>query len=278
MHCPQCGQETEEGKFCTNCGAQLPSAEPAAAKDQDPAVHATTVNHQPVTANAQTQQVNQNEAVEKVKTAGTNFGHFFLTLLKKPSEARNANSNDLISGIITMVIFSLLLALGLHLSVSALTDSIPGDLFGDFGGSDMSFFDSFVLPLVEFILLFLIVSALTFAGTKLATNAFTFTDVLGKYGAYQVPFLLLYAVGFLFALIGLTSLSAFLIMISILGTLMVVPTLILMEQHGNGFDRVYSLLAIYFISLLVFGFFMQSFIETLISSLFGSVFDQFGGF
>lgn len=259
MHCPNCGQETDEGRFCTNCGAQLPNEEYAAAAD--PMIN---IKPQP----QQTGQVQQsNEAIEKLKTAGSNFGHFFTTLLKSPSEARKANSNDLISGVTTIVIFSLLIALGYYLSLRSLST-------GFFGGPSMSFFDSFVLPLIEFIILFGIVAALTFAGAKFSVEAFSFTDVLAKYGGYLVPFLLLYAVGFLLALIGLASLSALIILISLLGPLLIVPTLILHEQPAKGFDRIYVLLAIYIIALLVFGFFIRTFAESIMSG-FGGMFSGF---
>ncbi|GGB61789.1 hypothetical protein F3157_08235 [Virgibacillus dakarensis] len=280
MHCPNCGQETEGGKFCTSCGAQLPNDEYAAAAD--PTIN-TPPQVQPTIQHEQTEQTRQsNESVEKLKTAGSNFGHFFVTLLKSPSEAKKANSNDLISSIATMVIFSLLIALGLHLFMSSfsslVSESIPSGFFGGVSEPSISFFDSFVLPLIEFIILFLVVAALTFAGVKFSAQALTFTDVLSKYGAYQVPFLLLYAAGFLFALIGLTSLSIFLIMISMFGLIFIIPTIILHEQPAKGFDRIYVLLGIYFINLLLFSFFIQSFAKTFLSVVIDGMGGMFGGF
>ncbi|WP_188456105.1 zinc ribbon domain-containing protein [Virgibacillus oceani] len=267
MNCPSCGQQTEEGKFCTNCGAQLPNEEYAATADP-------TINMAPqVNQSGQREQTGNvqkpNEAAEKLKTAGSNFGHFFVTLLRSPGEAKKANSNDLISASITIVIFSILIALGYHLSLNSVST-------GFFGGPSFSFFDSFILPLIEFIILFIIVAALTFAGVKITGQTLSFTDVLAKYGGYLTPFLVLYVIGFLFTLVGLSSFSGLLILVSILGTLLIAPTLILLEQPASGFDRIYVLIAIYVVSLLVLGFFIQSFIQNILSSLMGG--SLFGGF
>jgi len=268
MHCPNCGQEIAQGKFCTNCGAQLSDNE--SIPTQDPTIH-TTEQQQPTANHEQPEQVRQNQTVEKLKTAGADFGHFFVTLLKKPSEAKHANSNDLVSSIVTIIIFALVLALGVHLTFHAFSS-------GYFGEPDFTFFTTFVLPFVEFILLFLVVAALTLAGGKIAAQQVTYADVLAKYGAYLIPYLLLYAAGFIIAFIGLSSLSIAFIFLSMIGALMIIPTIILSEQPAKGFDRIYILMAIYFISLLVCSFFLQSFAETLINSVFGSMMDGFGGY
>ncbi|WP_099156508.1 DUF6574 domain-containing protein [Virgibacillus ndiopensis] len=268
MHCPTCGQQTEEGKFCTSCGAQLPNEEYAATAD--PTVNTVPQVHQSTNQQEQTGSAQQpNEVVEKLKSAGSNFGHFFVTLLKNPSEAKKANGNDLISASITIVIFSLLIAFGYHLSLNSMST-------GFFGGPSFSFFDSFILPFIEFIIMFLIAAALTFGGVKITGQALSFTDVLAKYGGYLTPFLVLYVIGFLLALVGLSSFSGLIILVSVLGTLLIAPTLILLEQPANGFDRVYTLIGIYIVSLLVLGFFIQSFIQNILSNFMGG--GLFGGF
>ncbi|WP_164670988.1 zinc ribbon domain-containing protein [Virgibacillus doumboii] len=256
MQCPACGQETAEGKFCTNCGAELVNNNSSNAGFDSTA---STTSTEPSQPNNHTEQTS-NETVEKIKTTGSNFGHFFGALVKNPSEARKANGSDMSSGIITYVIFSLLVALSYHFMIS----SIPMGFF-----MEISFFDSFILPLVVFIILFFVIAGLIFAGGKLSVQAVTFPDVIAKYGAYLIPFLLLYAAGLLFSLIGISALAGLLVSISFLGILLIAPTFILMEQPPSGFDRIYILLGLYIIVLLVFGFFIQSFLE----SIFGTIMD-----
>lgn len=268
MVCPNCGQEITEGKFCTNCGTQLSDDEVAVTSELSP----SPLQQHPTSD--QTGQETQNELVEKLKNVGANFGHFFITLVKRPSDAKNANSNDFISGIISLVIYALLLALGTYLVFRATIGQVGG-MGGMMDGPELSFSDTFLLPLFEFIILLLVVTGLTFAVAKLSVQTLNFTDVLGKYGAYLIPFLLLYVVGFLVGLMGIPMLAGSLILISLLGALMIAPTFILLEQPAEGFDRIYLLLALYFVAFLICFFLMQSFAQTLIGSMMGGI---MGGF
>ncbi|SEQ76335.1 hypothetical protein SAMN05216232_3288 [Virgibacillus subterraneus] len=251
MQCPSCGQQTAEGKFCTNCGAQL-------VKDNQ---------YESVAAVSTTPSTNQNpnETVEKLKTTGSNFGHFFVTLVKNPSEAKKANGSDMSSGIITFVLFSLLIALSYHLILSTIQ-------MGFF--MQITFWDSFILPFIIFNILYVLIAGLTFAGTKLSVQAVTFPDVIAKYGAYLVPFLLLYTAGILFWLIGLPSIAGMLLLLSILSTLLIAPTFILVEQTPNGFDRIYVLIGLHIIILLVFGFFIQSFMNSMLGNFMNMMFNN----
>lgn len=253
MKCPSCGQETAEGKFCTNCGAELEKEE------QYESVADST------TSTASSTDQNPNETVEKLKTTGSNFGHFFVTLVKRPSEAKKANGSDMSSGIITFALFSLLIALSYHLILSTIQ-------IGFF--MQISFLDSFILPFIIFTILYLLIAGLTFAGAKLSVQAVTFPDVIAKYGAYLVPFLLLFTSGILFWLIGLTALAGLLLLISILGSLLMAPTFILMEQAPIGFDRIYVLIGLYIIISLVFGLFIQSFMDSMLGSFMNTMFNS----
>src|SRR5699024_2245892 len=145
-------------------------------------------------------------------------------------------------------------------------------------GPELSFPDTFLMPLFKFMILLLVVAGLTFAVAKLSVQSLSFTDVLGKYGAYMIPYLLLYVVGLLAALMGVPALAASFITLSLLGALMIAPTFILLEKPAEGFDRIYLLLALYFISFLACGFLLQSFAATLIESIMDGVMGGFGGF
>src|SRR5699024_9668445 len=135
MICQNCKQETEEGKFCTNCGAELvvdhSAADHSAATVEastEPAVESDTTETVETTAPVQAEQTVQetNEYAEKLKGIGSDFGQFFITLVKKPTEARNADQNALISSIIVMAIFSILVALERYITIS----NYSSDYFG----------------------------------------------------------------------------------------------------------------------------------------------------
>src|SRR5690625_1107716 len=119
MLCPNCGQETEKGKFCANCGAQLQDDESAATSSEavtaEGAVKPVVENEEPQQDENQ-EESQPNEFVERLKSESAHFGSYFLQMLKSPSAATKSKSNKLIPGIITIVIFSLLIALGTYLA------------------------------------------------------------------------------------------------------------------------------------------------------------------
>src|SRR5690625_1050713 len=105
MYCQHCNQETEEGKFCTNCGKELFTDESAAAESSI----IEAVEEEEPTNNEAKQRVN--DFADQFKRISSEFGQFFLNLVKKPSNANKVNSNQLLSSLIMMGIFSLLISL-----------------------------------------------------------------------------------------------------------------------------------------------------------------------
>ncbi|MFD2627237.1 zinc ribbon domain-containing protein [Oceanobacillus kapialis] len=270
MICPNCGQETEEGKFCTNCGAPLP-VEDKAATQEGLYTDQTIPSEQPhqhvesgstPTGGQPQQQQPSNDFMETVKKESSQFGSFFLKLLKKPSEGQTVTSSQLIPGIITIVVFSLLISLGTYIISSSIASFYM----------QVSFVDGFLLPLIQFLILYGIITALAFAGVKIGGQNLSFTDVVAKTGAYSVPFLVLIVVGSLLALLNITLLSGTIIMIGLLGPILLVPTFILLERPAPAFDRIYLLIGIYFISLIVSGYLLGSITSGLVGSMMGNLF------
>lgn len=82
MYCPQCGHQTDGGNFCEKCGSPLPGQ----SGHQHPA-----------------------QTGAAAKQAAKQFGSFVLSVLKRPyQECKATGGEQLISAIITMVLFSLL--------------------------------------------------------------------------------------------------------------------------------------------------------------------------
>lgn len=257
--CPNCGQQTETGKFCTHCGADLGAIKDTAAA-ADPTIQgvAPTPTEQP-DSNQQTQQ--PNEVVEKLKDVGGNFGHFFVTLLKKPGSAKQATKKDFISGIITLAIFSIVIALSVYLSSNGMASYFI----------ENPFVDLFLKPLLYFLVLVIVMLAVTYGGMKLTGQTTNFQEVLGKFGAYTVPFLILLVIGLLFSFVsGIVGGS--LLMLSILGIVYFIPTFTLFEKPANGMDRIYVLLGVYIVSTLVSGFILQSIAASMLSNMMGGFF------
>ena len=231
MICHNCQQETEEGKFCTNCGAALNVSETSATTDT------TTV--QSTQQQNQAQNEEPNEYAEKIKEVGSNFGEYFMTLLKRPSEGIKFGKAELISSIITMVIYSLIISLNIYVSASR------GDhLFGS-----ASFGDDFLVPLIKYIILFGLIALITFGASKLAGQKVDIQDVIAKYGALLLPFMLLYIVGIILSFLklnfGITT-------IALLGPVIMIPILIVKQNAIKGFDEVYLLLGMIVVTYIAY--------------------------
>src|SRR5690625_256710 len=113
MNCEHCNQETEEGRFCTNCGNELLTDETAAT--HNPSVEESVL--ETTTTSNQTQQTN--DFSEQLKKISSEFSEFFLQLVKKPSEASHANANQLVSSLIMMGLFSLFISFSYYLAIKS---------------------------------------------------------------------------------------------------------------------------------------------------------------
>src|SRR5699024_6101883 len=112
-------------------------------------------------------------------------------LVKKPSAAKQANHNDWISSVITMVIYALIFALGYFFALKSVGGSVMSQLGSLLGEStSIPFTDGFLWPFLKFAILIAIAVGVTFIVLKLATSDFKFLDTVGKYGAYLMPFTL----------------------------------------------------------------------------------------
>lgn len=297
MQCPSCGQQTEVGKFCTNCGAPLPdndvagsgtgmenssggSPEAGSQQTNEPALDQTQAAAAQQTP--QEEQTNEqqppNEAVEKIKEIGNDFSNFFLTLVKKPSAAKQANQNDWISSVITIGIYALVFALGYFFTLKIVGDpfsSSLGDLTG--GSTSVPFTDGFLWPFLKFVVLFAIILGVTFTALKLATSDFNFLETLSKYGAYLMPFTLLLILGYLLFFIKLEAVGVVVLFVSFFAAVFIIPTILLMEEKSSGIDRMYLMVITHVINFAVFFYLIfQLLLPVFIMNGIGEIMDDMG--
>ncbi|WP_339229907.1 zinc ribbon domain-containing protein [Oceanobacillus sp. FSL K6-2867] len=252
MVCPSCKEETESGKFCTNCGASLANEEVAATSDSNPNLTAEVIaaeTKQPAT----TENQSTNEALEKGKQVAGNFGNFFMTLLKNPSHAKKIDGKEWISGTITIALFILLFSISTFITLN-------NSYFGT------TFVEGFLAPFLRLLILFAVIIALTFGGLKLAALKATITTTVAKAGAYLVPFLTIAVLGVLLAFIELPF-AGTLILISLIAPILLIPTFIILEQPVNGFDSIYVLIGIYIVGMLIAGYLVQQMIFAFVGNI-----------
>lgn len=261
MFCQHCQQETEVGKFCTNCGKELQTSESAATVNTV-VEESTSETTKPANTEEVVQQQPSNDFAEQVKKISSNFGDFFLKLVKKPSDAKNVSANDFVSSLVMMGLFSILIALTFYLSIKS------NEITMFF---EASFVNHFILPLIIYFALFVGVASITFVAIKLTGKNVPYQEILAKYGAYLIPFSLVFVLSLLLSFVGIISLTVITGLISMLGVLVIIPTLIITQYSLTGFDRIYLLIAIYFVSLIIFGLIMRTFLESIIGNILGNL-------
>lgn len=253
MICKNCNQETEPGKFCTKCGSPLEAAneqEPAAT--EEPIVQQSGTTPPPVQQAQQPQQGQQVDFAEKTKELSSNFGGFFLNALKKPSSAKNVNGTHFISGIIMIVAFSLIVSLEAFVSFKK-----DGKEYGV--SDDVGFFDFLVVPFLKYVLLYAIIVGLIFAAVRVAQQVGTIQDIVAKFGAYLVPFVLLFVLSIVLDVIDMTGLPFSVVgYLAMIGPVLIIPVLILSEKAVKGFDYVYTTIGLVLLTYIAYRYVTNS--------------------
>lgn len=261
MICQACGKENKEGKFCSSCGARIKPDEVAAAAEQpieenemepEKTETETTDREQLITEEQGAQE--SSEFVDYLKEESSKFGAFLITHIKSPREAKNTMGNYLASGILMVVIFSLIITLNNYISLSS------GYFY------DPTFTNDFLVPFAKHLVMFGILVIVIFGAVKAVNQELTIQDVFAKYGAYLVPFTLLYIVSIILSLIKITVLALYLSVFSIIGVVMLIPIFILSERDVKGFDLIYTIIVVTLVSFAVFGYLS---ISTFTGSLLG---------
>lgn len=252
MYCENCKKKIEKGDVCPDCGNTLAAAETAA----------TTTTTEEVTSETKA----ADDFAEKVRETGSNFGQFFITLVKKPSTADETETENFIPALITLGIFSLILSFSFYFLIRS-----TAGIF-----MNISFFEHFFFPWISFIILLGAVASITFLALKIDEQIVDYKQTLAKYGAYAVPFLLLSVLGFIFVILNVGSLAIAVISLSLAGILFVIPTLIITKYSAQKYDQIFLLIGTYAAALLVSGgilrFILQSFIKSMIVGMFGGLF------
>lgn len=259
MICKSCEKETEKGNFCEHCGASLTDSEQDVREDpvdtgsaeellQADEV-AATEDMQETSSDAEPETAEKpNEAVEMIKDEGARLGKFLLALIKKPTDAKKMGEDYFISGVTVTVLLALLISLNQFIHAKSL-----------------SFFEAeFFIPLLKYLLVFGLLGIIIFVAAKVGQQELSIKETYAKYGAYLVPFALLFVAGLIFSLIKLWLLYTIATMFSLVGIVLFIPIFILSEQEVKGFDLVYTTITVTLVSFIIFGYLLGG---TIIASL-----------
>lgn len=198
MNCVKCGHLNDrDARFCESCGANL-HVENGAQPKQDLYREETAANQsaQPFTS----QQGNGQVYIDKTKTVSKLYFSYFMSALKQPVRvAENTGKENLTNGIITMVLFTLMIVLT---SYFALKNALGSLMMGELDMPELSFSSMVVKPFFVIMILLAIISLIIFGAVKLGTSFAGFLDVLARFGTFLVVPTILFVISLLISLIG----------------------------------------------------------------------------
>lgn len=252
MHCPRCNQPVEGGKFCEHCGASLAVGEvPGAAQ----------------TPQAQTVPPAQpNKQLEAAKNISKLYFGFFLSVLKKPyTVATKVGSEQFTNGLITVILYAIFIPLMLYMSL------------GDYRAwMDSPFLNIIVKPTMGYTVFLLLIATYIFFAIKLGKVNAGFKDVIARFGTFLVPFVAMFALALIAAILQMEVLMLLLLMIGFMGSIYLVPPFVISSFKGdseNGLDTVYGTLMVYifiFITIVVMSGILFSVILNMVDNYIGS--------
>src|SRR5699024_1264142 len=95
------------------------------------------------------------------------------------------------------------------------------------------------------------VVALTFWGLKFTEDELSFQDVFAKYTAFLIPFVLLFALGFILEIISLPSFPTAIMGVESNAPLLFIPTLIILNSKKKEYDLLYILISIFALAYII---------------------------
>ncbi|MCA1055270.1 zinc ribbon domain-containing protein [Rossellomorea aquimaris] len=259
MKCTNCEHLNDGGNFCENCGTRLvrvDSPVKAAAAHPAPAVAQSVPPPQP------------NVHVENVKQASSMYFHYFMKVLKKPvSETTNVRADQLVNGLISIGLFSVIIPLIIYLSL----DYKP----------DGAFFSVLVKPAFFYALFMILIASYSYVAIKLGRVEAKYADVLARFGSMLIPFVGIFVLAFVFSLLDM-FLYPILLGVGFMGAVFIIPVLVISsfkKDQPSGLDTLYGTLLTYIAIFLTFIAMAAMIISTLISMVedkIDSFFSPFG--
>lgn len=199
MKCNQCGNVNQSGKFCVKCGASLETAAAAAPGDAGFPVAAPRQPQESPHTYAQPAPpqgpFNQpNPQLQQAKQAANQFANLFVQALKRPLRVSEQTASDqMVSGIISMVLFALLAPLVIYFELRT--------LMGD-DASEIPFGKTVLQPFVMLLIVLAVANVLILFALKLGNVSRGIKEIVARLGAYTIPSVAVLAASFLLALMG----------------------------------------------------------------------------
>lgn len=252
MKCPNCQQENEAGRFCVHCGSSLEQSrndEVSAVLEKE--MNTPYVQPQIVQPIAQNNGQQPNAYLQNAKHISQSYFSYFSEILKKPyAMAKQVGTEQLLNGIISIILYALILPLVTYLFIKM--NNLDTYIISPF-------LNIVIRPMIGYAVFAVLVGTFTYAALKLNKVTVSYKEIISKLGAWLVPFTAILVIAGLLALLKFEIFILFLI-IGFFGLIFTVPVfLILNYKQDNtvgGLDTIYSILLTYaatFILLRIMG-------------------------
>lgn len=260
MICKNCGQDNQEGKFCQSCGANLAgdSNEETAAVVE---THGDNTHHSSQTE----KESNLNEYLEKTKDISKTYFSYFTRVLKSPlTESQTIRKEEFVNGIITIVLYALLIPLMAYLSLGSARHYMASP-----------FFNVFFKPALGYTVFIFLIAGFSFLAIQLGKAKADIKDVIARFGALLVPFIVIFVIAFILALLQ-TGFYAVVLSLGLMGSIMAVPPLVIYSYKKDvkgGLDTLYGVLLTYILTSITLGIMSAILIENILGN-FGGLFNH----
>nr|WP_289037181.1 zinc ribbon domain-containing protein [uncultured Allobacillus sp.] len=220
MKCSNCQNEQQSGKFCEKCGTPF-----------DEKTTAAEVHRQQEQV-AATQAPSQN-GVQNAQNFLQNYWSEFVTILKNPTQSFKRSDQQLVSGIISLVLLAIFVTLGFYFWINGIYKeaiSSPFSLASSEAPSSLPFFELFFKGIFGVILFLAVGLAGAIVPLLLSQKSIKATTLITHYGLLSIPFV---ALGVLTMLIGLIGSGLFpvVMMLATIGLLIISAPITLITYH-----------------------------------------------
>ncbi|GLH64227.1 zinc ribbon domain-containing protein [Geobacillus proteiniphilus] len=236
MICPSCSHVNDGGNFCENCGTKLSiTSEIAAATERAGDAQSSTAS---ISAASSVH-------LDNAKKISKMYWGYFTTVLRKPfSQSRRVGKEQFVNGLITIVLYTLFIPLMIFFGLKDYTGYI---------GSP--FLNIVVKPFFAYFVFIMLIATFTFLAVKFGKVQVSYQDVIARFGTFLIPFVGLFALALVMALLQM-KLFLLLLFLGFIASIFTVPAFVIgsfKDGIHEGLDAVYGTVLTYVATFIVLG-------------------------
>ncbi|MCK0470233.1 zinc ribbon domain-containing protein [Halalkalibacter sp. APA_J-10(15)] len=237
-NCTNCQAPLEaEAKFCTSCGTK-------------------TSDTGEIAAASTTTEAAQNAYLEQSKEVGKQYFSFAKSALKHPYQfSAHLGQNNMINGLISMILYSILLPLFLYNVLRKMS----------MGFMPLSFSDIVFMPAIVSIIMLLILAAIMLGVAKLMKVEVNYKTIIARFGAFMTIPTAILIVANILILVSIITFSVLLVILASLGYFVAIAVTIfsLHRENNGGLDTFYGI----FLTYVALGFLSYLVSESILTDL-----------